>query len=265
MDIVFFSKNEAIQLQTFFCKHGFDKPFAKKQGFFVFSFPEKDLYTDMFVHFIIHVKRGEFLHKILSERFYYENRDEREQIIEIVSAMCNGKREELISLTGRMDEFDIVRKEVVSFFESSGAVFFDSLFTFRLKEYQQTLISFLNVAIEEYRMEQEYQMFVNMLRNYLKDRDSRQKIVHLAIDEEITFYDENFQSMEKEQVMKMVDRRLLANHPVYIDSAVIAPLLSMAPEKIIVYTSYEEKPLVRTLANIFEERMTILPPDPKTK
>lgn len=59
--------------------------------------------------------------------------------------------------------------------------------------------------------------------------------------------------------MKLVDRRLLFNHPVYIDSAVIAPLLSIAPNEILLYTDSEEKAIIRTLLNIFEERLKILP------
>ncbi len=56
-----------------------------------------------------------------------------------------------------------------------------------------------------------------------------------------------------------MDRQLLANHPVYVDSAVIAPLLSIAPEKIFLYTNEEEEALVRTLRNIFEERIAVFP------
>ncbi|GIN91784.1 hypothetical protein J6TS1_44790 [Siminovitchia terrae] len=264
MDIIFLSEEEAIQLQTYFYKYGLDEPFAKNKDFFVFSFPEKHCYIDALAHFIIHVKKGEFLHKILSEQFYYENQEERDQIIEIVSEMCNGKREELIALTGKMDELGLVRKAVGSFLDSSTSVRFDSLLTFRLKDYRERLIRFLYVAIDEYKMEQEYQIFIHMLREYLKDRIPRKKMVHLSMDEEVKFYDEDFRVMEKDKVLSMVDRRLLAIHPAYIDSAIIAPLLSMAPEKILLYTPYDEKPLVRTLINIFEERLVILPPIQKT-
>src|SRR5690606_29668357 len=111
-------------------------------------------------YFIIHVKRGEFLHKILSKKFYYENEEECEQIIEIVSEMCSGKREELTALAGKINEFELVRNAVGSLLDSSTSVLFDSLWTFRLKKYQETLIRYLHVAIDEYKMEQEYQMFI---------------------------------------------------------------------------------------------------------
>ncbi|MFD1706389.1 putative sporulation protein YtxC [Siminovitchia sediminis] len=261
MDILFTSEEEAVQLQNFLLKNGFEQPFSKEQGFFVFSFPKEGLtYIDVLGQFIIQVKRGEFLHRILLESFFYESREERNQIIDIVTAMFNGNRKELTSMTGQVNESEMVQEAILSLLRSTRSIHFDTLVTFRLKEYKQALIKYLHVAIDEYKMEQDYQMFIQMLRDYLKHRPPIKRQVHLYIDDgEIIFYDEHFKEMDKECVMNMVDRRLLANHPVYIDSAVIAPLLSMAPEKIHLFTSQEEKPLIRTLVNIFEERMVILP------
>lgn len=57
----------------------------------------------------------------------------------------------------------------------------------------------------------------------------------------------------------MIDRKLLFNHPVYVDSATIAPLLSIAPATIFLYTEEPDQPLIRTIVNIFEERVSIKP------
>ncbi|MFK4997499.1 hypothetical protein ACI2OX_08035 [Bacillus sp. N9] len=40
----------------------------------------------------------------------------------------------------------------------------------------------------------------------------------------------------------------------------IAPLLSIAAIKVYVYTEKADQPLVRTLCNIFEERISVLTP-----
>lgn len=55
----------------------------------------------------------------------------------------------------------------------------------------------------------------------------------------------------------MIDRKLLSNHPVYVDSVTIAPLLSIAPSAIYLYSDDFEQPLVRTIRNIFEERLEL--------
>jgi len=106
-------------------------------------------------------------------------------------------------------------------------------------------------------MEQEYQMFVQMLRDFLINREPKMDALHLLFNEEITFYNEQFVEIKRGELTRMIDRKLLVNHPVYVDSASIAPLLSLAPTSIFIYTKDPEEPLVRTIKNIFEERVTI--------
>ena len=65
--------------------------------------------------------------------------------------------------------------------------------------------------------------------------------------------------MKRSELIGMIDRRLLINHPVYVDSVTIAPLLSIAPANIYLYTDDFEQPLVRTIQNIFEERVICKP------
>lgn len=81
--------------------------------------------------------------------------------------------------------------------------------------------------------------------------------LHLLFDEEITFFTGQFKEIKRGELMRMIDRKLLVNHPVYVDSASIAPLLSIAPTTIYLYTKNPEEPLVRTIKNIFEERVMI--------
>ncbi|MFS0647052.1 putative sporulation protein YtxC [Siminovitchia sp. 179-K 8D1 HS] len=262
MELAFLSADDASRLQSFFLKTGISLFCEKQSGRYVFSFPkgeDQDRFVEALTEFIIHVKRAEFLDQILVNRFYYENEEERLQIIEIVNAMCLGKREELTALTAKMNEHSIVKQAVASVFETDDAVLLESLLTFRLKDYYEALTQYLHVAIDEYKMEQDYQMFVNMLRDYLNKQKPKKKLVHLSLTDPVCFYDEDSKEMTRDEVMELVDRRLLFNHPVYIDSAVIAPLLSIAPKKIFLYTDSEEKAIIRTLLNIFEERLKILP------
>lgn len=262
MELIFLTEEDACQLQSFFTKTGVHLSYTKQQNRYVFFFPRDentDRYAKALTDFIINVKRAEFLDKMLSTHFFYENEEERIQIIDIVAAMCLGKRKELTAFTGKMNEHSIVKQAVIAVFETSDAVLFDSLLTFRLQDYYDALKKYLCVAIDEYKMEQDYQMFVNMLRDYLHKQEPKKKLVHLSLTDPVCFYDENSKVMTRDEVMELVDRRLLFNHPVYIDSAVIAPLLSIAPNEILLYTDSEEKAIIRTLLNIFEERLKILP------
>ncbi|MBO0992303.1 putative sporulation protein YtxC [Bacillus sp. SD088] len=261
MELMFKSIKEAIRLKSFLATNGLQDSFQEKRGRFIYSFQSidtnKDQYVSALIQYIQTVKRNEWLDQVLQKKYKYESENERHDMIEIVSEMFEGKRKELTALIGVVKEEALLRAAVVDLLDFKGAVAFDSFLRFRLREYFKQVTAYLGIAIDEYKMEQDYQVFVQTLRDYLHGRHTRQSIIHLILDRPETFYDQHLKKMKQEEIQGLLDPRLLSNHPVYVDSAVIAPLLSMAPNKVFLYTKDEDQPLVRTLKNIFEERMTI--------
>jgi putative sporulation protein YtxC len=210
-----------------------------------------------FYEFIIKIKRDDWFREMLKERYYYEDPEEQQQIIEIIYSVLEGQREELALLLKENNEEPKLKQAVDEVFLNHVPFSFDSFYKFRLRPYLQMLESYVEISIDEYKMEQEYQMFVQTLREFLANREPKIESLHLLFDEEITFYNETFQEIKRGELTKMIDRKLLFNHPIYVDSASIAPLLSIAPRNILIYTIDPEAPLVRTIKNIFEERVTI--------
>jgi putative sporulation protein YtxC len=210
-----------------------------------------------FYEFIIKIKRDDWFREMLKERYYYEDPEEQQQIIEIIYSVLEGQREELALLLKENNEEPKLKQAVDEVFLNHVPFSFDSFYKFRLRPYLQMLESYVEISIDEYKMEQEYQMFVQTLREFLANREPKIESLHLLFDEEITFYNETFQEIKRGELTKMIDRKLLFNHPIYVDSASIAPLLSIAPRIILIYTNDPEAPLVRTIKNIFEERVTI--------
>ncbi len=261
LELMFKSIKEAIRLKSFLANNGLQDSFQEKRGRFIYSFQpsdtNKDEYVSALIQYIQTVKRNEWLDQVLQKKYKYESENERHDIIEIVSEMFDGERQELTALTAVIKEEILLHEAILDLLDFKGAVAFDSFLRFRLREYFKQVTSYLGIAIDEYKMEQDYQIFIQTLRDYLRDRLTRQSIVHLILERPETFYDETLREMKQEEVQGLLDPRLLSNHPVYVDSAVIAPLLSMAPNKIFLYTKHEDQPLVRTLKNIFEERLVL--------
>jgi putative sporulation protein YtxC len=209
--------------------------------------------------FIALKKRDDWFREILSERFFYTDPNEQEQILEIIYSVIEGNREDLANFLQETDEKKYVFQAIDEFFKGSVSFSFDSFVVFRLKPFFDKLQNYVEVAIDEYKLEQEYQMFVQTLREFLWGRPAQQETIHLILDEETSFYNHEFIEMKRNELIKGIDRKLLGNHPIYVDSVTIAPLLSMAPSRINLYTNQPEQPLVRTIRNIFEERVKISP------
>lgn len=212
-----------------------------------------------FIEFIIKIKREDWFKGILQEQYFYHDPLEQQQIIEIIDSVLEGERKGLADFLQEISEESVIAEAVEQIFHHKLPFSFDSFIKFRLRSYLHVLERYVKVSIDEYKMEQEYQMFVQTLREFLRGREPMIPALHLLMDDDIAFYNESFEKIRKGELTRMIDRKLLVNHPVYVDSASIAPLLSIAPTEIFLYTKDPEKPLVRTIKNIFEERVSVRP------
>lgn len=212
---------------------------------------------ESFCEFITRMKRDEWFKGILEESYYFSNTEEQSEIMDIIYSVLEGDRKELAPFMEGAGDDALVEKVVDEIFNEKISFSFDSLVMFRLKPFIDKLSKWVEIAIDEYKMEQEYQVFVHTLRDFLAGRKQRMSHLYLVVDDHVAFYNHHFVEMKRNELFKAIDRKLLVNHPVYVDSGTIAPLLSIAPGTIYLYTDDPQQPLVRTILNIFEERVKV--------
>ncbi|TYS69016.1 putative sporulation protein YtxC [Sutcliffiella horikoshii] len=210
-------------------------------------------------YYIHRTKEKEWILSVLANTFYYKEEEEQEQILCILQSILLGERSDIPNLPA-LEQRDAQLESVMqSFFQKPISFSFDSFITFRLKEYFEGLQVFVEAAIDEYKLEQEYQSFVHQLRELLTTTDSKLDELHLVYQYQFDFYDKSFSHIPKNQLIKFMNRTHFNNYSYYIDSVVLAPLVSIAPKKLFLYTDNTEHQLVETIRNIFEERAVVLP------
>ncbi|KAB2338792.1 putative sporulation protein YtxC [Cytobacillus depressus] len=216
-----------------------------------------EIIKEVFYKFIINSKQDDWFRKIMAEHYYFEDEEEQQQILEIIHSILEGNRKELAVFLNDLDMERDIKSAINEIFHENITFSFDSFVKFRMRPLMEQMIKYVEISIDEYKMEQEYQMFIQTLRDFLLGRKAKQKSIHLLIHDGIHFFDEQFTEIKREDLVRMIDRKLLINHPVYVDSSSIAPLLSIAPEVIYLYIADRDQPLVRTIQNIFEERIVL--------
>ncbi len=216
----------------------------------------------VFYQFIVKYKQDDWFRRIMAEYYCYQDEEEQQQILEIIHSILEGNRIELASFVSDVEIETNMKNAISQIFQENIAFSFDSFVKFRMRQLFEQMAKYVEISIDEYKMEQEYQIFVQTLREFLNGRAAKLNHIHLVMaDEEILFFDEAFFEIKRSNLSRMIDRKLLFNHPVYVDSVTIAPLLSIAPKTIYLYTDDVEQPLLRTIRNIFEERLILCPID----
>lgn len=199
----------------------------------------------------------QWLAKIVSEKFFYSEQDECHEIVEMALTMMNEKEAPYEDF---WDELQLkVQDGLVLVFEKRVSFSFPSFLTFRMRGVMHHLIEFVGDAIDEYKMEQEYQSFVHALRNHMLSNTPKLKQLHVLHQYYFHFYSDKFSKIEKTKLKRYIDRKLQTSFPVYIDESVLAPLISIAPKHLFIYSDEENHPLILTIQRIFEERVKVLP------
>ena len=194
---------------------------------------------------------------VIRKRYFYEDEDEIGQISEMTLLIWDGETAYCgePQLPEKIKEKVKCRlREVV---EQRINFSFQSLWNFRLRDVQESLVSLVGYAIDEYKLEQDYQEFIFILRGMIEERDPQVEEIHLVYHEEFQFYNRQFQPISKQDILKAIDRKLMAENPMFIDSNTIAPLVSLAPRRIHIYADDEDNRIIATLRKIFEERILL--------
>jgi putative sporulation protein YtxC len=212
-----------------------------------------------FFQFIVNQKQDDWFKRILMEHYYYEDEGEQQQILEIIHSILEGNREDLAAFVSGLDVKESLKSAIDQLFQDNISFSFDSFVKFRMRPLMNEMTKYVEVSIDEYKMEQEYQMFIHTLRDFLSGKQPKMNTIHVLMDEGVYFYDDQLCEIKRRELIRMIDRKLLSNHPVYVDSVTIAPLLSIAPSAINLYSDDFDQPLVRTIRNIFEERLQLSP------
>ncbi|WP_445489531.1 putative sporulation protein YtxC [Niallia sp. 03133] len=212
----------------------------------------------LFFHYILNNKWDIWAKEIVVKQYFFKDETEQRHILEIAHSIIEGKRKELENFIPDVD-MEACLKEAIDEMIHEGVSFsFDSFVTFRLRAFMDMVKKYIEISIDEYKMEQEYQVFIHTLREFLSNRIPQKQTVHVLLDLDIQFYDEKYRELTQQDLMLIWDKKIVAHQSMYIDPFSIGPLLSLAPNNIYLYTEDREQPIVRTIVNIFEERVHIL-------
>ncbi|MEK5441572.1 MULTISPECIES: putative sporulation protein YtxC [unclassified Fredinandcohnia] len=207
--------------------------------------------------FIIHNKEDNWILDYIENLFYFTDYEEKKQILEIAKGLMDGNNPDIPGVQDVVPREQLIEEALHDFMEIPISFSFESFLKFRMRSYNEALLQIIESAIDEYKLEQEYQTFIQGLREFREKREPKLEQLHILHDEQFYFYNHEFTEIKRDELFKYIDRKLILHQPLYIDSAVLAPLVSIAPKSISIYTDQIDNGMVQTIHNIFLENVTI--------
>lgn len=218
----------------------------------------KAFLVPILTEFIYKIKEDKWLLAIISNFFYFDDYEEQQQILSIAHSISDGEIKNIPEVHSILTRHKLIEKTLYQFLKVPISFSFESFVKFRLKPYHDLLFQFVALAIDEYKFEQEYQSFIQTLRELLDNRKAKLSCLHLLHQGYLfRFYNEKFQEIGEDEMRQLLDRKLFQGQQIFIDSAVIAPLVSIAPTQINLYTNDADHNLIQTILNLFQERVKL--------
>ncbi|WP_017726629.1 putative sporulation protein YtxC [Halalkalibacterium ligniniphilum] len=215
--------------------------------------------ASVLTEYVIATKEEEWLLDIIETMFYFTDEEEQQQILTIARAILEGDRKDLPSLSPFFNRRAFVYEAFSKHIEEEMTFYYEPFITFRLREYGEMLIDCVEIAIDEYMMEQEYQNMVEDFRQYIRLKKPKRDKLILVHDGTFTFYDEHACKISKEEILFHLQEDLVFEQGVAIEEMVISPLVCMLPETVKVFSNNNEHGVILTIQTIFQERMELYP------
>lgn len=226
-----------------------------------FQYVVKPMLSRVFADYITSKFELKWLNTVLENSFYYKDEEEKNAIISLFYLITEGKRADLPNTKNIPSRKTVIENAVKTLLEDSFkkemSFSFDSFLKFRLKEYREYIATYIEIAIDEYKLEQDYQSFVENLRSVLERKKPLVNALHIVYTSKAVFYDEHFQLISEEKIKAEVNQSGFGFNQTVIEPTLLQPLLMFAPKEITVYAEHEQTDLLYTLKNIFQERLTI--------
>ncbi len=145
-----------------------------------------------FYHYILHYKCNDWFRTLITEKYLYSDEEEIQQILDITHSILEGERKELNIFIKDPEEKNILKQAINQILKRTISFSFDSFIKFRLRSFLDRLEKYVELAIDEYKMELEYQTFIQTLREFISNRSAMVNCLHLLVKEDVVFYNETF-------------------------------------------------------------------------
>lgn len=147
--------------------------------------------------------------------------------------------------------------QVSGFLKHSRRLAVDGFIRFRLKGYHRLFSRLLDQAVRDYRLEQEYQEFIELLRYFVSTQKTQIPVIHV-----LHFGKSRFHLMKEDGTplrLKDVEGAVqeLMEHTFSREDLIVSTLLSAAPEFVVLHTRQREETIIRTVRKIFEGRIVL--------
>lgn len=200
---------------------------------------------------ILKFYKEKMIKKIINFDYFYFEEYEKKIIIQNCCEIIESSEYEQISM-----EKEYIHEAVLQYVIENKSMILEGFVNFRIKEYIKYLDSIVDIAVNKYIIEKEYNEFISLLRMYINSKKSNIKNLHLIYGKsELTILDENKNIVPL--CKEIYNAKFLSDIIFSENDYALNTLLTLLPQRIEIHLLDSEDEFIKTVKLIFEDRVYI--------
>lgn len=207
--------------------------------------------TDIILETILKFYKEKLIRQIINYNYFYFEEYEKDIIQSNFKNVVESKE------YGELDYGNnYIYEAVLKYIIENKSMVLDGFVTFRLKEYVTYLDNIVDIAVNKYIIEKEYNEFISLLKVYVDSKGSNSNLLYLMyVNSESIILDENRDIVSMGN--NLYKPQYLSDISFSSNDLALNTLLTLLPNRIEIHLIGEEDEFINTLKLIFEDRVCV--------
>ncbi len=188
---------------------------------------------------------------MISFNYFYFSELEKKYILENSIQLLASSKSDYIHRE------NVITQSTTKFLRENRSFVLDGFINFRLSKYMQILDETVDLAVDKFLIEREYNEFISLLKLYINSKETNASIIHLIYSKnESVLLDENKNLINTNE--NVFSAKYLSDISFSSNDYSLNTLLNIVPEKIYIHlVDCIEDEFINTVKLIFEDRVFI--------
>lgn len=205
---------------------------------------------DILLNTVTNLYEPRKLKELININYFYFSEFEKQSILDKCINMLN------FDANNREDCDNLIYTDLLKYIIENKSIFLDGFINFRLYKYINFLDSILDLSVNNFIIEREYNEFISLLQIYINSKDSTTPLLHLIyVNGDSILIDENKNIVSVDD--NILNATYLSDISFSSNDFTLNTLLSVLPQEIIIHIIDSEDEFINTLKLIFGNRITI--------
>src|SRR5690625_2492897 len=164
---------------------------------------------------------------IICETYYFSEREEIRRILELAQDMLLQHDKYGFPTFKNKPLHKMLQRIFSEQFQQSDSMHYNSVVKFCLTPFKQRLVAEVGFVIDDFKREEEHQMIVQMIREYIENKDIVYETIHILQERDFLMFTESGRRLTKRQLKPLMERTPLYLFGLNLNEWNLAPLIAI--------------------------------------